>query len=224
MSLWPHPIKAIIFDNDGVLVDSVSLYVKVNSEMIGQPYPEWMLNQTNGRTDLESSKIIIDQFHLNMSPEEYVAKRFKILHDLFPNVQKIPGVMRIVTTLKEKGLKMAVATSSKKEGFVPKTVNHRDLFDNFEAVVCGDEVTKAKPSPEIFLTAASKITDSPPENILVFEDSAAGIRAANDAGMASVFLWRSDKDPEEHLKTYNAKPTYIIRSFEEFDFNLFTWN
>ena len=223
MSAWPHPIKAVVFDNDGVLVDTVSLYIQVNSEIIGKPYPDYMRARTNGRTDIDACKIIIDEFHLNMTPEELVAKRFKMLHDLFPQVKKIPGVMRIITTLKEKGLKMAVATSSKKEGFEPKTINHRDLYDNFECVVCGDEVTKAKPSPEIFLTAAKKICDYPPENVLVFEDAAAGIRAANDAGMASVFLWTSEKDPSENLATYNAKPTMMIHSFDEFDFDKFTW-
>ena len=223
MSVWPHPIKAAVFDNDGVLVDTTALYYKVNSEIIGKPYPDYMRAKTNGRTDVESCTLIIKEFNLPYTPEELVKKRFQMLHDLFPKVQKIPGALEVVKKLKEKGLKLAVATSSKKEGFTPKTVNHKDLYDNFEFVVCGDEVTKAKPSPEIFLTAAKKICDYPPENVIVFEDSAAGIRAANDAGMASVFLWASDKDPSENLATYDAKPTIIIHSFNEFDFNSFTW-
>lgn len=220
-SSWPHPIKAVVFDNDGVIVDTVPLYVSVNSQLIGRPYPDYMKSRTNGHTDRDVCQILKDEFGLKESADELVQKRFSILKNTLPNCKTVPGVERIISTIKAKGMKMAVATSSKRTGFEMKIGNHKELFDNFDYIVCGDEVTKAKPAPEIFLTAAKRICDYPPENILVFEDAPAGIKAANDAGMASCFIWREPRDPIPELAMYDAKPTIMIKSFDEFDFNSF---
>jgi len=223
MNCWPYPIKAVIFDNDGVLLDTLKCYYQANSEIIGFPYPEYMRNRTNGRTDVDVCKILIDEFNLSYTPEQLLRRRFSILERTLPNVEKIEGVMDIVMKIREKGIKIAVATSSRREGHSMKTQNHHDLFSLFDADICGDEVKQAKPSPEIFLEAAKKLGDFSPENILVFEDAPLGIKAANDAKMASVLLWTEKRDCGPLLKECGCIPSIIIPCFKDFNFGDFKW-
>ena len=224
MSVYPHPIKAVVSDNDGVLVDTLPIYIEINSNIAGEPLSKEVWSKINGRTDRDVCQILIDAYHLNTTAQELADQRLKILEQELPKCKLLPGISDLITKLKQLGLPMAVATSSRRAAFDPKTRNHQDLFKNFSAVVCGDEVAKAKPAPDIFLAAAAKLGDYKPENVLVLEDAANGIKAANDAGMASVLIWRhKDTDPQAELDRLGAKPTFIIHSAEEFDFNAFTF-
>ena len=121
------------------------------------------------------------------------------------------------------GFKMAVATSCSREYHKMKTSKHRELFSLFDFEICGDEVKHAKPSPDIFLLAGSKLGDLKPENILVFEDAAAGVKAANNANMPVVVFHENNKDFQENLKDFDANPTVIIESYDNFDYKLFKW-
>ena len=135
----------------------------------------------------------------------------------------VPFVDKVVLRLKEIGMPLAVATGSHRDSHELKTQNYKEFFNNFSVQICGDEVVHAKPSPEIFLKAAARLGDYNPENILIFEDSYNGIVAANTAGMASVFLASGAESYEEEMKKFNASPSYVIRSFKDFDFGAFDW-
>ncbi|EAY03352.1 haloacid dehalogenase-like hydrolase family protein [Trichomonas vaginalis G3] len=219
--VWPYPIKAAVFDCDGVLLDTIPIYRKVNSIIIGEEYPDWLFNLNNGRTDIESCRNIINHYKLNLTPEEMVKLRFQYLDKMFPECSLVPGVERIVKTLKQIGLKLGIATSSLRHDYENKIQNHRDFEKYFDYILCGDEVSHAKPDPEIFQKAAAHICDFPPENVLVFEDAASGIKAANSANMPSVLLWRQTVKPDESLNKLEAKPTLIINSFDDFNFESF---
>lgn len=221
--VWPHPIKAVLFDNDGVIVDTCGIYYKINGQLIGKEYPAYMKERTNGRTDLDVCSLIIEEFGLKTTPAELSAKRLEMLKHELPNCTVIPGVKRIIETLKAKNIPISVATSARREAHELKAKNHRDIYDLFNADICGDEVTKAKPSPEIFQKASQKLGNFKPENVLVFEDAPLGIRAANDASMPSVLLWRRDTSPDDLLKEAGSKPTTVIHSFDDFDFDWFIW-
>ena len=88
--------------------------------------------------------------------------------------------------LKEKNYKIALATSAKRER-VEKQIKDKWLKESFDAIVCGDDVEKGKPSPDIFLKAAKKLNVNPNECIVI-EDSSAGIKAAFNAGMAGIHV------------------------------------
>ena len=150
-----------------------------------------------------------------------VKLRYQYLDEMLPECNLVPGVERIIKTLKEKGLKVAIATSSERHGYNDKIQKHKDFEKYFDYVLCGDEVSNAKPDPEIFQKTAANICDFPPENVLVFEDAPSGVRAANSAKMPSVLLWRQTIKPDEFLEKLDAKPNLIINSFDEFDFNSF---
>jgi pseudouridine-5'-monophosphatase len=86
-----------------------------------------------------------------------------------------------------------------------------------------DEVSAGKPNPEIFLTSMRKLGIETPENCLVFEDAPAGVKCANNAGMAVVMVPDKRLPLESALAEFDAKPTIILGSLSEFDFNTFTW-
>ena len=223
MSVWPHPIKAIIFDCDGTILDTLSIYFAANGAVLGFKYPEELAKQTNGRSEIEVCTIIVNHFNLDMTPEEFKARRGKILDKTLAESPLIPNVDDLIKKLKGMNFKMAVATSSSRSLHEIKTSKHRDLFDLFDYEICGDDVSRAKPNPDVFLKALEKLGDFKPENILVFEDAAAGVKAANSAHMPVVVLHTNNEDFQQTLKSYDAEPTIIIENFKDFDFSKFTW-
>ncbi|KAH0791680.1 haloacid dehalogenase-like hydrolase family protein [Histomonas meleagridis] len=220
---WPNQIKAVIFDNDGVILDTLPLYYEALARIVPPPFEQSLIDRVNGRSDMEASKIFIEHFHLDMTPEELCEKRFKILQELFPTSKLVPGVDKIIRAIHEKHIPLAVATSSERSLHETKTSNYKDLYSLFDVTICGNDVTAAKPSPEIFQVASKRLGNYQPENVLVFEDSFHGIKAANTAGMATCFIHPPFEDAEREFKEKGINPSYQISSFNEFDFNKFIW-
>lgn len=223
MTVWPHPIKAIIFDCDGTILDTLRIYFQANESVLGFPYPPELAKQTNGRSEKEVCTIIVNHFQLQMTPQEFLEKRSVTLKNTLPNCQVIPHVDDIIKKLKGMGFKMAVATSCSRSFHELKTSKHRELFSLFDLEVCGDEVKQAKPCPDVFQLAASKLGDLKPENVLVFEDAAVGVKAANNANMPVVVYHVNNEDFHANLNNFKAKPTVIIESYDNFDYSLFKW-
>ena len=222
---WPHPIKAVIFDNDGTILDTVKCYIEVDAIMCGvEEFPEDLISQVNGRNEVQECEFFIEKYHLNMTPDEFKTKREPKLHELLRQADTVPGVEDVIKKIHAMKIPMAVATSSGRELFTIKSMRHQNLFSLFKAIVCGDEVTEAKPSPEIFLTAARKLGELSPENVLVFEDATNGVKAANRAGYPVVMLTRTEgANVVDSLKQADAHATLLIDKFEDFNIDAFTW-
>ena len=94
----------------------------------------------------------------------------------------LPGVLSLIKYLTEHNIKFALGSASKNALYILKKV---ELFDMFSAIVDGNDVTKAKPDPEVFLLGAKHL-NMKPEDCVVIEDSIAGIQAANKAAMISI--------------------------------------
>lgn len=217
-------ICAAVFDCDGVVLDTLGLYYKALTYIVPPPYPQTLVNEVNGRSDLDVCRIFIKHFKLDYTPEELNRKRNEILATLLPESEFVHGVTRVIKEIHKLGIPLAIATSSSREMHQSKISKHKDIFDLFDATICGDEVKLAKPEPFIFQQASKKLGDFKPENVIVFEDAYHGIKAANRAGMHSVFLATEDmKDVEENFKKVDAKPDLIIRSFDEFNLDNFEW-
>ena len=225
MQKWPHPIKAVIFDSDGVIMDTVPMYNQATEQVIGQEIPDSFIITINGLSEHVFGERLIEKYNLDMTADQFVRKRLDILHNLLPTANRVPGVDRIINQLKKMNIPMAVATSATRESHERKTINHRDFFAKFfQYELCGDEVANAKPSPEIFQKAAARIGDLRPENVLVFEDAVNGIQAACSAGMASVLRAVPGVDYSEELAKMGAVPSHTVSHFDEFDFDGFVWD
>ena len=186
MSPFP-PIQAIIYDMDGLLLDTEDFYTQVTQQIVsryGKNFDWSVKSQLLGRPALESARTLVEVLELPITPEEYLKERKALLNERFPEAEAMPGAEALTHRLKVGGVPQAVATSSTQEAYALKTRKHQAWFAEFEVVITGDhpEVQQGKPAPDIFLTAARTL-GVPPENCLVFEDAPAGIQAARAAGM-----------------------------------------
>lgn len=235
--LYSKPIKACMFDVDGTVLDTLPLYWKANSMTMGMEFPPEFQPQVNGCNDVDEANIIINHFKLDMNAEYFIKTRIDHLQKLLPLSPLVPGIEPIIRKVHQMGLPMAVATSSHRDAYNSKVLKHKELFDLFgENIVCGNEIKKGKPSPEIFLTALKHINDNQkkidpnfkelkPENVLVFEDAAFGAKAATDGGFPSVILKASEGDTlNGKLEKLNVKPVLIVDSFNDFKFENFVWD
>jgi pseudouridine-5'-monophosphatase len=180
------PLAAVIFDLDGVLLDTEPLYTRGIQEVVGAygKVYDWSIKRDMmGRSELEGAKLLLARLDLPLSEAEYLSRREPILERLFRTSPAMPGAADLVRALAMRGLPIAVATSSRARFFEMKTAPHA-WFASFRTVVCGDdpEVVALKPDPQIFLVAAARLGIAP-ARCLVIEDSPAGVLAARRAGM-----------------------------------------
>ncbi|XP_051882803.1 pseudouridine-5'-phosphatase [Pristis pectinata] len=219
----PHrPVTHIIFDMDGLLLDTESLYTDAFNEICSRYNKEftWELKSSvMGLRSFDGVKIICEKLELPISPEEFLKEVAVVQNRLFPSATLMPGVEKLVCHLVKHCVPIAVGTSSLKAMFDVKTTNHKKFFSLFHHVIYGDhpEVKNSKPAPDTFLVAAQKF-EPPPcvADCLVFEDSLNGVQAALAAGMQVVQV------PDPRLDPELTKPaTLVIKSVEDFKPELF---
>ncbi|OHS98543.1 Pseudouridine-5'-monophosphatase [Tritrichomonas foetus] len=221
--MYPHRIKAVIFDNDGTLVDSEEAYSKAHHISTGQPLTWDLKVRLMGKTLLEACQITVDECHLDETAEHYGERFEKVLDGLMPNLNLMPGVMEMLKILKSKGVRMCIATASTERSFKKKVAGHPEMIEMMDHCFTGDQVAHGKPAPDLFLKALHEWNGIKPEEALVFEDSPLGIKAANNAGIPAVFVPDPNLNQEEALKKLDAKPLMTIESLEKFDYSLFSW-
>lgn len=195
--------KAVIFDMDGVIFDTEKVYLDIWTEVF-EKYGYKMTKELYVNVMGTGRKNVIKTFLENFGDDLPIEKMYEEKdNQLFYRIenQGIPlkeGVKELFSMLKEKDYKIALATSAKKER-VEKQIKDKWLKESFDAIVCGDDVEKGKPSPDIFLKAAKEI-DVEPENCFVVEDSPAGIKAAFSGGMKGIHVEDLKVADEEILK------------------------
>ena len=209
-------ISHILFDMDGLLLDTESLYTIAQEKILdrfGIKFTWEVKSKMMGRKALDAVNVMLDIYQLRdkITAEDFLKERESILDNLFPTCQLMPGVEKLLLHLHENSIPMAVATSSHSRNYKLKTeTNHRLLFEKvFHHVITGDEVMNSKPSPDIFQLAAKGFDyDVHPSRVLVFEDAPVGVEAALAANM-NVVLVSSSVEPgsikcHQHLKTLDS--------------------
>ena len=182
-------IDAIIFDLDGVLLDTETAYTLATREILGSRAPEftWQLKQKMmGHAPHKAADILIKALALPISADEFVAQLEVQLIPRFRKAQGTPGAAKMVALALTLPKGPAIATSSTRAMFNQKLTN-AVFLQRIEFVVCVDDpqVVLPKPAPDIFLEAALQVK-AKPERCLVFEDSPAGIIAARQAGIGRI--------------------------------------
>nr|CAI5841428.1 unnamed protein product [Callosobruchus analis] len=211
------PITHVIFDMDGVLLDTEVIYKSVIANIAkryGKVYTPNIIAKVIGTPERESSRIAVTEMKLPMSVDDFQKEFNKSSHDQFHNLPLLPGAEKLINHLKYIRIPMAVATSSHWESYELKARPHKELFKAFSHVVCGGddpEVKHGKPSPDIFLVCASRFRDKPkPEKCLVFEDSPNGVKAAVAAKMQAVMI------PDELVpKELRKEATVVVKCLDE---------
>jgi beta-phosphoglucomutase len=192
--------RAVIFDMDGVLVDTYRAHYRSWLEMAepeGLHFSEAEFGPTFGRTSRE----IIGHFwgENRFDAEAIVALDARkeaafrrIIEDDFP---AMPGIVELLGTLQAEGFRLAVGSSGPREN-VDMVLDRLGTRSLFGAVVTGNDVTQGKPDPQVFLLAAERLGVRP-ARCVVIEDAPAGVAAARAAGMACVGLLSTGRTPQD---------------------------
>ena len=196
-------INTVIFDFDGLLVDSEMVYYKMYQRLIG-PYGGYFSIEEYGNTYCgkklnDNLTAMVEKFKLPMSPKE--AQNFIETIELEYIEQGIPlkkGARELLDYLKENGYKIVLATSSLAVR-AEKILKSNNALEYFDEMAFGFEVKNGKPAPDIFLLACQK-ADSAIEQSLVLEDSDAGIKAGYDAKIETVCIPDIKKPSEETVR------------------------
>lgn len=180
--------KAVIFDLDGVICHTDQYHYKAWKQIadeLGIYFDEKINNRLRGVSRMESFDIILESYDKEMSREEketYTGRKNEVYKELLKEMSPADlsaEVKETLDALREMGLKMAIGSSSKNAGFI---LGQLGLGEYFDAVSDGNNITKSKPDPEVFIKAAEFVGERP-EDCLVVEDAVAGLQAAKAGGM-----------------------------------------
>lgn len=207
-------LKAVLFDMDGVLVDSEREYHEVQKKMgmdIGIELSDDGLHRFMGVAPLEMWTVLKAEYGFNEDPQTLADLETKMMdaHYESGDLNVIEPSVELLGRCKAAGLKTAIATSSEKRN-ADSVIAHLDIADDVDAVSTICMAGKSKPEPDIFLLAAEMLGVAP-ETCVVIEDSKSGVQAAKRAGMVAIGL------RHEAFAVDFAKADMVVSSCDELD-------
>lgn len=184
-------LKAVVFDMDGVIFDSerkvVECWIEI-AEKYGIKDIEKLCRMCLGTNSTETRKLALEFYGEDFPYDERKAEQSALYHERYDD-GRLPmkvGVRELLEFLKENGLKIALASSTRRV-VVENQLRDASILPYFDKVVCGDMVSHSKPHPEIFLRACEELSVEP-ECAIAIEDSYNGIRSAHAAGMRPIMV------------------------------------
>ena len=217
---FPKKLQCVIFDMDGVIIDSEEIHKKAYYETfnsLGVDVSEELYKTMTGSSTINAFQKLVKHFNLNDIPEELVLQKRKRYVNYFendPTLALVHGVKKLIQFLHNQNLTLVLASSSAMVN-INRVFSRFDLNQYFTAKISGADLTASKPHPEIFEKAAI-LGGVSKEQCIVIEDSDNGIKAANDAGIFVVGYENplvSDqtlKDANLIIRDYNILKKYII--------------
>ena len=203
-------LEAVIFDMDGVIVDSEPFWQRAEKEVLtelGVQVTDKLCKQTQRMTTAEVAQFWFDRnpwsgVTLQESEERVVDRVISLInhHDCI-----MPGLQALVRHLKSKGIKVGLATNSPYR-VIPAVLAKTGLESSFDATISAEYEEKGKPAPDVYLSALDRLRVNP-ENAMAIEDSNSGIKAARRAGL--------------HVIGFNSRPLrgalYQVESYAQLD-------
>lgn len=181
-------IKAVIFDMDGLLIDSEPAWTQTDRQLLGSYGKDYLPEDKSrfmGSGVKEFVRFLKKRFSLSEGEDKLLAERMQIFKALILNDLKLrPGARGLLEELRKRGYLLALATGNNHE-MMDLILNELDLGKYFSARTSSDEVPHGKPAPDVFLESAKRLRIEPSE-CLVLEDAVNGVLAAKAAGMKAI--------------------------------------
>ncbi len=180
-----NDIKAVIFDLDGSLVDSMWMWRDIDIEYLGKfgiPLPENLQREIEGMSFSETAVYFKEHFNIPDSIEQMKEDWNRMAWDKY--LHEVPlkeGVADFLSGCRDRGILLGIATSNSRE-LVENIADVHGFHNTFQCIMTGCDVAHGKPFPDIYLAVAEQLSVKP-ENCLVFEDIIPGIQAGKSAGM-----------------------------------------
>ncbi len=210
-------LKTCIFDLDGVIVDTAFYHFQAWRRLaneLGFDFTEHQNEQLKGISRMESLELILNWGNKSLTPSEkldWAARKndwyLELITHMTPK-EILPGVKDFLDGLKYEKISIALGSASRNSKMI---LNKISLFHYFDAIIDGNNITKGKPDPQVFLLGA-EATGSSPAECVVFEDAQAGIQAAKAAGMYAVGIGD---------KRVLAEANLVVESFLDLDVGAF---
>ena len=211
-------LKAVIFDMDGVIIDSEPMHIKAYNDMfneVGIEVSTQLYESFTGQSTINICKRLCNHFNLSESPEALVALKRKYYKRFFgsdSDLALIDGVLDIIKEYHENKLTLVLGSSASMDG-INQIFERFDLNKYFSAKFSGADLKKSKPHPEIFIKAADS-TGFKREECMVIEDSTNGIEAAKAAGIFCVGYDSFHSKNQDY-----SKADVVIKKFEEINYD-----
>jgi len=179
--------KAVIFDMDGVIVNTEPIANKANGELfksLNITVPDDVYASFIGSSDKNNMQKLIDLYKLEYTREYLLDEKYKYYYEVFDkadDLELMPGVKNLIADLHSKDMKLLLASSAAKRK-IDRVFSRFDLYPYFDEIISGEDFEFSKPHPAIFLEAVSKSGFTANECVII-EDSYNGIKAAKAAGV-----------------------------------------
>lgn len=194
--------KAVVFDMDGVIFDSEKRVVEcwqVIADKYQIPDIEAACRECFGCNQTVAKERFLKRYGEDFPYVEYKKEMSDLFHDRYDNgnLPMLPGVVEILEFLKNNGKKIALASSTRRVS-VENGLTWAGIIHYFDAIICGDMVSRSKPEPDIFLKACQELKVNP-EEVYAIEDSYNGIRAAKRGGLMPIMV-PDMMEPDEEME------------------------
>lgn len=203
---WPEPIRGVAFDMDGLMFDTEPLYFQTGTQLLarrGKQFTEELQREMMGRPGPEALRVMIQHHTLTDRWQELLIESDEIFMEMIVGkLVKMPGLDEMIERLTAQGIPFGVATSSRRH-VAEHLLDETGIAPALDFLLTGDDVTHGKPHPEMYLKAADRLQIDPAE-MLVFEDSSNGVRAAAASGACTIAV------PGDHSRGHDFSAAWCV--------------
>lgn len=212
------PIQAVIFDLDGVLMDSEWIAFLAWREVVeahGGTLEDAVFEGMTGKSDMATAEYVVEQSGLEIDKEKYIDWTWqRMLDQMTGDIESLPGAKSLVSALAQRGLPLAIASNGF-TGYIDNALRGLGLGTYFPVRVGADQVDHPKPAPDVYLVAAERL-GADPTRCLAVEDSLVGMQAAAAAGLRVIAVpdRRTREKPFPHAWSVYASLVDVEKDLE----------